>query len=215
MASRLVRCSSVTVLLVASLSSVWAGPTGLTVIPTADVLAPATGSLEFEAVGRQVAFGGDCDRAVLFEIGLSQGIEAGIDTSISSSEGPWLNAKWLVRDETALLPAVAVGLQNVGEDVVAEPYLVLAKDVGKVRVHIGGVRTGHRIYGMLGAEVPAGPQLTACADYVSGHAGTASVGLSWEISDTVSVAAARIFANDSEEEDNWYFNLGYTLVSSQ
>jgi len=215
MTSKVARYSSVAVLLVVSLSPVWAGPTGLTVIPTADLLEPATASLEFEAEGKQVPFGGDCDRAVLFEIGLLEGVEAGIDTSISSSEGPWLNAKWLVADETATLPAVAVGLQNVGEAAVAEPYLALAKDVGKVRVHTGGIRTGHRTYWMLGAEVSAGPRLTACADYMSGHAGTASVGLSWEISDVVSVAAARIFANDSEAEDNWYFNIGYALVWSQ
>ena len=65
------------------------------------------------------------------------------------------------------------------------------------------------------STVWAGLQLPACADYVSGHAGTASLGLSWEISDTIAVAAVRIFANDSEEEDNWYFNISYALAWSQ
>ena len=64
-------------------------------------------------------------------------------------------------------------------------------------------------------ESSLGPGLAACGDYVSGNAGTTSLGLSREISDTVAVAAARIFANDNEEEDNWYLNLGYAIAWSQ
>ena len=142
--SRIVGCSLTMALLMIGAMNAWPSPTGLTVIPTADLLEPMTGSIEFEAAGRQVPFGGDCGRCILFEIGLPQGIEAGIDTSISSNEGPWLNAKWLVLGETAVVPAVAVGLQNVGEDTVAEPYLALAKHVGNARVHTGGIRTGKR-----------------------------------------------------------------------
>ena len=215
MTSKVARYSSVAVLLVVSLSPVWAGPTGLTVIPTADVLAPATASLEFEAEGREVPFGGDCDRFVLLQIGLPQGIEAGIDTCINSSGGPWLNAKWVMMNETLRCPAVAVGLQGVGKDTTAEPYLALSRDAGSVRLHTGAIRLEHHTSWILGVESSLGPGLAVCGDYVSGTAGTASLGLSWEISDTVAVAAARIFANDSEEEDNWYFNIGYAIAWSQ
>ena len=200
-------------LLAVGVLSAWAGPTGLTVIPTADVLEPATGSLEFEAEGRRTPFGGDGDSSMLFEIGLPQGIEAGIDTSITSSEGPWLNVKWLVAGETQYSPAVAIGLQGIGQNTTAESYVAVSKDVGKVRLHTGGIRTGHHFYGMVGAEVQVGPRLTASADAVSGHAGTTSVGLGWEISDTVTVAGARILADAGN--DRWYLNIGYTLTWSQ
>ncbi len=215
MTSRIVTCSSVAVLLVVSLSPVWAGPTGLTVIPTADVLGPATASLEFEAEGRCVPFGGDCDRFVLLQIGLPRSLEAGIDICINSSEGPWLNAKWVMMNETLRFAAVAVGLQGVGKDTTAEPYLALSRDAGSVRLHTGAIRLDHHTSWIFGVESSLGPGLAVCGDYVSGTAGTASLGLSWEISDTVAVAAARIFANDSDGEDNWYFNLGCALAWSQ
>ncbi len=215
MTPRIVRCSSVAVLLVVGLSPVWAGPTGLTVIPTADVLGPAAASLEFEAEGRRVPFGGDCDRFVLLQIGLPQSLELGIDACVTSSEGPWLNAKWVMMNETLRFPAVAVGLQGVGRDTTAEPYLALSRDVGRVRLHTGAIRLDHHTSWILGAESSLGPGLGVCGDYVSGNAGTASLGLSWEISDTIAVAAARIFANDSEGEDNWYLNLGYAIAWSQ
>ncbi len=215
MISRIVQCSIVAVMLAVGVSTVWAGPTGLTVIPTADVLGPATASLEFEAEGRRVPFGGDCDRFVLLQIGLPQSIEAGIDTCINSSEGPWLNAKWVMMNETLRSPALAVGLQSVGRDTTAEPYLALSRDAGSVRLHTGAIRLEHHNSWIFGVESSLGPGLAVCGDYVSGGAGTASLGLSWGISDTVSVAAARIFANDSEGEDNWYFNLGYAIAWSQ
>ncbi len=215
MTSKVARYSSVAVLLFASFLPVWAGPTGLTVIPTADVLAPATGSIEFEAAGKQVPFGGDCDRSVLLQIGLAQNMEAGIDTSISSSERPWLNAKWIMMNETLRFPAMAVGLQGVGKDTTAEPYFALSRDAGSVRLHTGAIRFEQHTSWIFGVESSLGPGLAACGDYVSGNAGTTSLGLSWEISDVASVTAARIFANDSEEEDNWYFNIGYAIAWSQ
>ncbi len=215
MTSKVAKYNLVAVLLVISLSPVWAGPTGLTVIPTADVLEPATASLEFEAEGRHVPFGGDCDRFMLLQIGLPQSLELGIDGCVTSSEGPWLNAKWVMMSETPRFPSVAVGLQSVGKDTTAEPYLALSRDVGRVRLHTGAIRLEHHNSWIFGVESSLGPGLAVCGDYVSGTAGTTSLGLSWEISDTIAVAAARIFANDSEEEDNWYFNLGYALAWSR
>jgi len=215
MISKVTRYSSVAVLLVVSLSPAWAGPTGLTVIPTADLLEPATASLEFEAEGRHVPFGGDCDRFVLSQIGLPQRLELGIDGCVTSSEGPWLNAKWVMMSETLRCPAVAVGLQSVGKDTTAEPYLALSRDVGRIRLHTGAIRLEHHTSWIFGVESSLDPGLAVCGDYVSGTAGTTSLGLSWEVSDTVSVAAARIFANNSEEEDNWYFNIGYAIAWSQ
>jgi len=122
---------------------------------------------------------------------------------------------WRLQEETLWFPAVAVGLQGVGKDTTAEPYLALSRDAGSVRLHTGAIHLEHHTSWIFGVESSLGPGLAVCGDYVSGDAGTASVGLSWEISDAVSVAAARIFANDSEEEDNWYFNIGYAIAWSQ
>ena len=157
MTSIIVKCSLMATLLAVEVLSAWAGPTGLTAIPTADVLDPMTASLEFEAEGRRVPFGGDCDRFVLLQIGLPRSLEAGIDTCTTGSEGPWLNAKWVMMNETLRFPAVAVGLQSVGKDTTAEPYLALSRDVGNVRLHTGAIRLAHHTSWILGVEASLGP----------------------------------------------------------
>lgn len=189
----------------------WSAPTGLVVIPTADVLDRGSVCLDYSTQGRDVVWGDDCDRFLGVQAGLAPGLEAGVDECTNSSDGPWLNLKWQVVPESEKGPAIALGLQAIGEDTTAEPYLVLSRDFSLGRLHLGALRAGHAGRLLVGGELPVERGLTAVGDFVSGPAGTASLGLTWQITSRFSLMAGRIWNRGAGDEDQWYVDLGYAV----
>jgi len=181
------------------------------VIPTADCLDRGSVCLDYFTQGRDAFLGSDCDRFLGLQAGLAAGLELGVDDCTDSRNGPWLNAKWQVVPESEKRPALALGLQAIGQDTTAEPYLVLSRDFPPGRLHLGALRAGRANRLMVGAELPLTAGVAAVGDFVSGPAGTTSLGLTWEITNRFSLMAGRIWNRGAGNEDHWYVDLGYAV----
>lgn len=118
---------------------------GLLIIPTADVTCPWTFSLDLQYEGSRSAF--YTDALVLnTEFGLGEHIEVGVDFDLhpEAEHRVLLNGKWVfLRSEKHRFGA-AVGFANMDPRFETYPYLVLTKDFGPLRVHLGVQHEDHR-----------------------------------------------------------------------
>lgn len=152
-------------LLLTSLSCL-AIPTGLNMMPTAEVLRPGDSRLDYESAGSgklNVPVGGSI-------IGTQNGslfdIEAGIDNI--TDVGTVYNVKWRFIYGGDGGMQVAAGVQNLGED--AQYYGVFTKGIGPVKISAGaiiGVGAENETLGMVGARLDARPFILM-ADHVRG-----------------------------------------------
>ncbi|MHB8995854.1 MAG: hypothetical protein ACYC63_11470 [Armatimonadota bacterium] len=183
-------------------------PSGLNIVPTADILEPGVVSLETESIGAKTPW--DSDAAVLFllQIGLGNGWEAGLDHLL---DGPHtrLNAKYRLCDETEGRPALALGLEAIGAEGGVQAYLTGTKTFGATRIHLGAFGVGGRNRAMLGLDRPLGRDVTFQADYVSGASNALTYGLAINLNDTVAITLARANANSAEVEDAYIVNLAW------
>lgn len=207
--------SLTTVALMVSAVTAWSAPTGLLVIPTADVLGPGEASLDYFTQGRNLARDEDCDRFLGVEVGLPHGLEVGVDACLNhgGDEGPWWNLKWQLPAADPDRFALALGLQNLGHAATAQPYLALAHAVGSGRGHLGVMRADAATRLYLGAEAPMSEKLTLVGDYLSGPGGSTSVGLVWSMAPAWSLMAGRIWNRGEESERHWYVDLGYVFTA--
>ncbi len=203
------------VALVLSVAAAGAAPTGLFVIPTADVLGPGEASLDCFTQGRNLARDADCDRFLGVEVGLPHGLEVGVDACLNhgGDDGPWWNLKWQVPLAGSDRRALALGLQNVGHQATAQPYVALAQTIGSGRGHLGVMRADSATRLYLGAEAPVTESLTLAGDYLSGPGGSTSAGLVWSIAPAWSLMVGRIWNRGEESERHWYVDLGYAFTA--
>ena len=154
-----------------------AAPTGLAIIPTADLLPPGVASLEVETVGNRALPGGEGETPALSQFGLTTRLDAGSDRRIGGGPGhTLLNAKWLVLPEERGLPAIAVGVQNVAGGLRAEPYLVGTRSLGQTRFHLGALRTEGALRPLAGIDHTLGT-LMLMAEVLGGPEGVAAGGI--------------------------------------
>jgi len=154
-----------------------AAPSGLSLIPTADLLPPGVASLEVETVGDHVLPGDQGETFALSQFGVTMRLEAGADRRIGGCPGhTFLNAKWLVLPEERGLPAVAVGIQNVAGGLRAEPFLVGTRSLAQTRFHLGTVRTEGALRPLAGIDHTVGT-LTLLAEVLGGPEGIAAGGI--------------------------------------
>ena len=213
MAALLVCTCSLAVALTLAAGMAWAAPSGLLVIPTADVLGPGEASADFFSQGRSVLANGDCDRFLGVEVGLPHGVELGVDACLNDADAgsPWGNLKWQLPTAGPDRFAVALGLQNVGHGAAAQPYVTLAQAVGQGRAHAGVIRSDGATRLMLGAQVPAGETFELVSDYLSGPGGSAGLGFSWSPTPSWSLMVGRIWNRGAGSEHHWYFDVGYAF----
>jgi len=183
------------------------------VIPTADCLDRGSVCLDYFTQGRDAFLGSDCDRFLGVEVGLPRGFEIGIDHCLNHGDGPWWNLKWQLPLEGSDRRALALGLQNVGHEASAQPYLALAQAIGRGRGHLGVMRADSATRLYLGAEAPVSEILTFAGDYLSGPGGSTSVGLVWSIAPAWSLMVGRIWNRGEESERHWYVDLGYAFTA--
>jgi len=181
----------------------WCGaaPTGMNVIPTADLLGHSEVALEYQNDGVR-PFRSDCNQWTLFQLGLFDRLELGMDRCLDGETGILGNAKLLLRQEGAG-PAIALGVQNVGRDAEAQPYLALAREAGVARVHLGAIRIDGDAEAMLGIERPLTAGLTLLVDHVTGSERVTGIGLAADLPLGISASLARLVTSDPEGEDTW------------
>ena len=180
--------------------------TGLTVIPTAEVLDHGEYGLEQQFDG---AFAAPEESGQVFdmEFGLLPRLEAGVDFDLAedSDTRVVLNAKYLVCAEQSRTPAVALGFCDLATSVRGTSYLVATKGFGPVRGHVGVMRMDGRDRWFAGSDLAQSERLTLMADYVSGAENASSVGASYQVNDRFGVMAGVVIPNEREA------SLGFTL----
>ncbi len=199
-------------LVIALAQCAYAAPTGLNVIPTADVLGHNEVALEYENEGVKL-FGSHCEQWALLQIGLFDRLELGVDRCFGGEPGTFGNAKVLLQEEEHTRPAVAVGVQNLGEGESAQPYLALAKHAAGARLHLGAIRLHDEAAVMVGVEYELSHTVALLIDHVTGTESVSGAGFDVELSEHLEIHVARIFSHSSHEEDGWQFRLGFETAA--
>lgn len=188
--------------LLLSASHAVAAPSGLNLITTADLLGHGEIALEYQNDGIRL-FDHDCNHWLLLEIGITDRFELGVDRCFDGETGTFGNVKVLLQPENERRPAVTLGVQNLAEGELAQPYLALAKDVGEARWHVGAIRLEGDVEAMVGLELSLAEPATLVLDHVSGADSASGLGLGLDLSEHVSLLVSRIVSHASEGEDSW------------
>lgn len=191
----------------------WAvcAPSGLNVIPTADVLDKGDVSLEIESDGRGRPWGDDCDSFSLLQFGVGNGVELGVDQCLNNPD-TWINIKWRVCDESGRLPALALGVQGISYDELAQPYIAVLKSIGDTRFHMGAMKIDHKTRLVFGLDRPLGSRVTFQADYTSGDENSTTYGIAVSLSNSLSLTLVRSLGNAVETGNGHIINLAWSPI---
>ena len=186
--------------------------TGLTIIPTAEVLDRGEYGIEQQFDGVFPVTGAD-RRILNTEFGILPGLEAGVDFDLSdvAESNVLLNAKYLICESGKHRPALAVGICNcnAGDNVGSSPYLVATEDFRGLRGHLGIVRVEGRNRWFVGSDRAINDRLTIMADYVSGPENSSSAGFSYQLNDRFGVLAGAVLPNARGQDTG--FTLHFVL----
>jgi hypothetical protein len=188
-----------------------ASPTGLNLVPTADVVGSECFSVELEAVGHATPFAAGGERALLTEFGLNDRIEVGLDRLLShGTKRTCLDAKaQLLRREQGDL-AVAAGVTDLTrwDGTSSVWYLVGTRDFGPTRATLGLQRDG-QYRTLVGFARSLTDSLCLQADWVTGRDGCAALGLVFELPGDWEVLAFAAHGNTNREGDFVGLNLAW------
>ena len=175
--------------------------TGLVSIPTAEVVEPGQYGLELQLDGAFAQVNSD-PRIINTELGLSPRFEGGVDSDLSkdTQTRALLNAKYLLLTKDKRHPALALGICSVGRHVSNTPYLVATQEFGGVRGHLGAARIDERDRWFIGVDHAVNDKLTLMADYTSGSDNFATIGGSYQFTDTFGIMAGAILPNSPGED---------------
>ena len=185
-------------------------PSGLNLMPTAEVLSLAQSRYDFESTGTGKLFVPDGSTVIGSQFGSLMGIEAGADQV--SGVGLVYNGKWLFSREGKLMPAIAAGAQNVIAGRKPQYYLVATKTLlpsAMLKVHGGVIRHEGDYRAMIGASSKISV-FTLKADRVQGddyQATAFGIGLTTR---GFTVSTTR-YVYDDERGDETTFGVSYMM----
>lgn len=143
----------------------WAVPTGLRIIPTAEILTGGQQRYEYEGEGSGKLYMPLSSTVYGVQSVVASNTEGGIDQV--SHVGQVYNLKWQFLAESAL-PALAFGVQNIASGEKVQYYLVGSKTFSQLRLHGGVLRdVDHTYVTLLGTNLTYG-MFTATADRARG-----------------------------------------------
>lgn len=143
-------------------------PTGLNIMPTAEVLGFGQQSFYFESDGSGKLFVPRGDSLAGTQTGFVMGIEGGIDTAGGDTI---YNLKWRFIPEGTFMPALAVGAQNIAGNEGTQYYAVMTKNFlpkGMLQISGGAIRVEDNELTMVGAGSKLGP-IRVMIDRVNGN----------------------------------------------
>ena len=185
-------------------------PTGLNIMPTAEKLGIASARLQYETKESGKLYVPTSSTLIGSQFGLPLGLEGGIDQV--SDIGTVYNLKWTLKDEGIVLPAFAVGAQNISHDTNTQYYVVATKSLvpkGIAKLHAGLLRdTNGDTITMLGASSTLGP-LTLKADSVHGgtrDATSISAGITMK---SITVTGIRYFKKNGPNNNTLMLSYEY------
>jgi hypothetical protein len=187
-------------------------PSGLNVIPTADIYDPGVASLEFETDGQSRIFGRGHHSFVLFQVGTAQNLEVGADKCMGHRrESVLLNAKYRLWEGSGGHSPVATGIQNVGQGHVAQPYVVGGWGFGgATRSHTGVISVDGRLKPMLGLD-HTWRTLAFQTDWVGGGENSLSIGVAWTVHPAVVATYAMLLPNAGSSSRGHLLNVQYVV----
>ncbi len=214
-----------------------AGPTGLTVIPTTDLVRFRQLNAILQNGNTQIdgrhAFFHDVQPVPQLEAGLPHDLEAGLDVAPADPPRdyrPFFNVKWTMLAESYRVPAVAVGATQLGPGVTPAGFAVASKTLNfdaiayqkfrahhrnlrlrGIRVHAGFLEAGDRAHAILGLDAELSDHFVLWSDWVSGAKNSLSLAGVVVIDAQNSLFVALLRANDERRVGGVLFNFTHTF----
>ena len=216
----------------------WAAPTGLNVIPTAD-LVPFRQLSAVLQNGNTVLRGGSSvfrqpEPVPQFEAGLPWNLETGLDlvpADRPEDYRPQVNLKWRLLDEGYRWPAVAAGVSQLGVGFTPNYFLVASRTINYqqiqyqkfrahhrniklrgIRAHVGILRTGNAWRALLGTDIELSDHFVLYADWISGSENAVSLGGVLVINRENSITAAALRGNTEDRVSGLLVNFTHTFT---
>ncbi len=177
-------------------TSVIAAPSGLNLIPTAEVLPKNALSLEMETPHVRGLWNGKDSVWMMTQMGLGAGIEAGIDWSPRDRKAVF-NAKARLLQSGKNAVHLTAGVQGITQRCAAQPYAVATHFHSRATLHAGAMRIERATSLIAGASYLISPQCVLQVDYTSGALNSSSAGIACQISDSITVTLAHTVGNSS------------------
>jgi len=191
----------------------YCSPTGLNVVPTADVLSKDT-YVVLSPWSGGLRFGPEGEIYSLLQVGAGRSVEVGLDQWVNNGIlDSRLNAKWKLMEEESGRPAIAIGVQNVARYSNDQPYMVATKALdrsGRSRLHAGLISMDGASRAMLGLDKSCGPTIALQADYVSGNENSLTAGFALKLAESTALWVARSFPNGSGSKSDYFVRLGFS-----
>jgi hypothetical protein len=194
-------------LVLVTMAVVWPGSpasacfSGLIVIPTADVVAPANYTIYLQ-YNHAFARAADGTQIVNTEFGVVPRLEAGVDFDLSRGADATVlfNAKYQLQPPDEKHTGVAAGICSLGPHAQAAPFVAATRSFGATRGHAGLMQNGRETDWFVGVDHAIGKRLSVFADYTSGDANESSVGASYQLSDQYGLLVGAMFPNASDDD---------------
>jgi hypothetical protein len=191
-------------------SCVSAGPTGLSLIPIADILRHREALLTYGAAAAGNPSKAQYGHANGALAGLFDRVELGCDNDFAG--GNTYNVKLLLWEggEKSIPGALSVGFCNANGNY-REPYVVGRYDLKNMRLHAGYWRTEGTNRGIVGVDFPAFRDATGMIEHLTGPGGSTWVGLAVNIpkASGLSVAVSVKFPSNHQEKVEHAITVGY------
>lgn len=182
---------------------------GLTLVPTADILGPEQSCLAYQLCG-PFPVGSGVDAAfVNTEFAVGPRAEVGIDFDFTTDAptGAVFNSKLLLRPVEAGV-GLAVGALNVGENLRPTSYIAATRG-GLVRLHAGALLTpDNEVQGFGGLDYSLNDLTQLYADYIAGDDNFAALGISYQFADRWAVLFAWLHPNSPDVDDSFLLDIG-------
>ena len=214
-----------------------AGPTGLTFVPTTDlvpfhqlnaVIQNANTTLD----GKD-AFFHDFQPDPQLEVGLPWRIEGGVDVLPANPPNdyrPAFNLKWRPLEESYYVPALALGVSQLGPGFPPAGFVIADKTLNYdeiqyqkfrahhrnirlhgIRGHVGFMQAGQFSRAMLGVDVEVSEHFVVWADWISGAPNALSLAGVVVIDPQNSFFVALLRQNDENRLSGVLFNVTHTF----
>jgi hypothetical protein len=189
----------------------FAAYSGLTIIPTADVLPAGHVCVDYQAFA-PTQLGAGVNAAYLnTQTGVGNRAEVGVDFDFAqdADTGALANGKLSLRPVDSGL-GIAAGLFNAGDNLSPFTYLAVTKPVGeRLRLHLGAQRTPDREnQGFAGVEYGVTERVWLWGEYLAGDENASALTLYYQCSEHWAIAVGLQHPNDEEADTMIVFDIG-------
>jgi Exopolysaccharide biosynthesis protein YbjH len=214
-----------------------AAPTGLNQIPTTDLVPLGQLSLQLQNLNTEIrgenSVFNQPQLSPQSEFGLPWSMEAGLDVAPANASHdyrPIVNLKWTALHEDYTIPALAVGVSQLGVGFSPNYFLVLSKTLNYeqiqyqkfrahhrniklrgIRLHTGFQYTGYAWQALVGTDIEVSDHFVIYADWISGSQSSVSLGGVIVINQHNSLQAALLRGNDQDRLSGLIIEITHTL----